>query len=283
MFIKRHIDEDADDAEIDKRCGPMAHAHAILLFVSAPTSTAIHVARCVLVAHIATSAALRDATESLVLAVRPTSWQSAQVLLHARRHRVTAARVRRYTDYLATFYKSRNKAAFERQKHEDAFKRKYDPFMFKEEVAQRSKTAQTTAVTVRMSFFTRFGFELCGLQSLQTMLRIDVIADKGWKRAVWQEHGGGQIRLDGRGQAAAAAAVGVQKGVRCQDAVSRHLVAAGGHLVLLEGRAAAHYQDGRGEERAAGLFRVDRGRKGGAGHQSAGAGQGRGRRRRRRG
>lgn len=58
-------------------------------------------------------------------------------------------RTRRYTDYLATFYKSRNKAAFERQKHEDAFKRKYDPFMFKEEVAQRSKTAQTTAVTVR--------------------------------------------------------------------------------------------------------------------------------------
>jgi hypothetical protein len=55
----------------------------------------------------------------------------------------------RYTDYLATFYKSRNKAAFERQKNNDDFKRKYDPFMFKEEVQQRSKTAQTTAVTVR--------------------------------------------------------------------------------------------------------------------------------------
>jgi hypothetical protein len=57
--------------------------------------------------------------------------------------------VHRYTEYLAGVYKSKNKAAFERQKHEDAFKRRFDPFMFKEEVEQRSKTAQTTAVTVR--------------------------------------------------------------------------------------------------------------------------------------
>jgi hypothetical protein len=52
-------------------------------------------------------------------------------------------------EYLAGVYKSKNKAAFERQKNEDDFKRKFDPFMFKEEVEQRSKTAQTTAVTVR--------------------------------------------------------------------------------------------------------------------------------------
>ena len=59
------------------------------------------------------------------------------------------SRVCRYTEYLAGVYKSKNKAAFERQKNEDGFKRKFDPFMFKEEVEQRSKTAQTTAVTVR--------------------------------------------------------------------------------------------------------------------------------------
>lgn len=54
-----------------------------------------------------------------------------------------------YTDYLAGVYKSKNKAAFERQKNEDDFKRKFDPFMFKEEVEQRSRMAQTTAVKAR--------------------------------------------------------------------------------------------------------------------------------------
>lgn len=49
-------------------------------------------------------------------------------------------------------YKSKNKAAFERKKNDDEFKRKFDPFVFKEEVEQRNKTAQTTAVTVRLGF-----------------------------------------------------------------------------------------------------------------------------------
>lgn len=64
-------------------------------------------------------------------------------------HAMQRERACRYTDYLAGVYKSKNKAAFERQKNEDDFKRKFDPFMFKEEVEQRSRTAQTTAVKVR--------------------------------------------------------------------------------------------------------------------------------------
>ena len=45
-------------------------------------------------------------------------------------------------------YRSKNKAAFQQQKNDDTFKRKFDPFMFKLEVEGRNKTAQTTAVTV---------------------------------------------------------------------------------------------------------------------------------------
>jgi hypothetical protein len=50
---------------------------------------------------------------------------------------------------LASKFKSKNKAEFERQKNDDSFKRRFDPFMFKEEVESRARTAQTTAVAVR--------------------------------------------------------------------------------------------------------------------------------------
>jgi hypothetical protein len=63
--------------------------------------------------------------------------------------RSSAAPACRYTEYLASKFKSKNKAEFERQKNDDAFKRRFDPFVFKEEVEVRARTAQTTAVAVR--------------------------------------------------------------------------------------------------------------------------------------
>eukprot|EP00892_Ulva_mutabilis_P012612 jgi/Ulvmu1/9723/UM055_0062.1 len=54
---------------------------------------------------------------------------------------------RRYTEYLASKFKSKNKAEFERQKNGDAFKRRFDPFMFKEEVEARAHVAQTASLT----------------------------------------------------------------------------------------------------------------------------------------
>lgn len=86
-----------------------------------------------------------------LFAVLPCIGQSSSTLslwiLQAHRH-VTG--IFRYTEYLASKFKSKNKAEFERQKNGDAFKRRFDPFMFKEEVEARAHVAQTAALTVRL-------------------------------------------------------------------------------------------------------------------------------------